>query len=206
MFHDNFGDALAAQWRPGMRVSGTLVRGGKRVKITIHPDGTSDEVEDNLGSNNAAYSFVQSTGPGGGESLASASDRHPQPRPVLVPSPKSISSASPSSPRRHEHPDHRLARAGVRRRRAAAVDAARPARRPGTAQGARVGAMRCMRGVLLRVLLPRRRASTSRLQACVRRDQRGRASTKLIRRRSSTLSDLAIQRCTPSASGYWFQL
>ena len=35
MFNENFGEALAADWRPGMSVSGTFVRGGKRVTITI---------------------------------------------------------------------------------------------------------------------------------------------------------------------------
>ena len=40
MFNENFGEALANDWRPGMRVSGTLVRNGKRVNITINEDGT----------------------------------------------------------------------------------------------------------------------------------------------------------------------
>ena len=65
MFHDNFGGAVAAQWRPGMKVSGMLVRNGKRVTITIHPDGTSDETEELAGSS-AAYSYVSSSGGAGG--------------------------------------------------------------------------------------------------------------------------------------------
>jgi DnaJ-class molecular chaperone len=65
MFHENFGGAIAAQWRPGMKVSGMLVRNGKRVTITIHPDGTSDETEETAGSS-AAYSYVSSSGGAGG--------------------------------------------------------------------------------------------------------------------------------------------
>ena len=67
MFHANFGESVAAQWRPGMQVSGTLVRNGKRVTVTIHPDGTSDEHEE-MARGNAAYSYVSSSGPGGGGS------------------------------------------------------------------------------------------------------------------------------------------
>ena len=37
MFNENFGESLAQQWRPGMRVSGSLVRDGKRISITIQP-------------------------------------------------------------------------------------------------------------------------------------------------------------------------
>ena len=69
MFHENFGEALAQQWRPGMQVSGTLVRGGRRVTITIHPDGTSDEIDAAAGNGNAAYSYVRSTGGGGGTQI-----------------------------------------------------------------------------------------------------------------------------------------
>lgn len=59
MFHANFGDAVAAQWRPGMRVSGTLVRDGKRITITINPDGTSDEKEEAGAS--GSYTYMSST-------------------------------------------------------------------------------------------------------------------------------------------------
>lgn len=45
MFNENFGEALMRQWRPGMTVSGTLVSQGKRMQITIHPDGTTEEKE-----------------------------------------------------------------------------------------------------------------------------------------------------------------
>uniref|UniRef100_A0A7S3RQW5 J domain-containing protein n=1 Tax=Emiliania huxleyi TaxID=2903 RepID=A0A7S3RQW5_EMIHU len=67
MFHASFGESLAASWQPGSRVSGTLVRDGKKVTVTIHPDGTSDEREE-AASRSAGYSYVSrsSTGPGGG--------------------------------------------------------------------------------------------------------------------------------------------
>jgi curved DNA-binding protein CbpA len=60
MFHESFGEALAQSWRPGTQVSGTLARGGKRVTVTIHPDGTSDEREEADGG--ADYSYVRQTG------------------------------------------------------------------------------------------------------------------------------------------------
>eukprot|EP00929_Paragymnodinium_shiwhaense_P076254 TRINITY_DN39175_c0_g1_i3.p1 TRINITY_DN39175_c0_g1~~TRINITY_DN39175_c0_g1_i3.p1 ORF type:complete len:257 (-),score=30.26 TRINITY_DN39175_c0_g1_i3:76-780(-) len=44
-FDDLFGD-VHRSWKPGMTVSGTLVNNGKRVKITIHPDGTTEEHEE----------------------------------------------------------------------------------------------------------------------------------------------------------------
>ena len=42
-FNANFGESLAAQWRPGRQVSGTLLRGGTKYTITIYPDGTVEE-------------------------------------------------------------------------------------------------------------------------------------------------------------------
>ena len=68
MFHENFGDALASQWRPGMSLSGTLARNGRKVTITIHPDGTSDEVEQSAGAS-GSYSYVRSSTAGGGTSI-----------------------------------------------------------------------------------------------------------------------------------------
>ena len=65
VFHANFGESLASRWRPGMHVSGTLVRDGKRVTVTIHADGTSDEKEEAVSHGTAAYSYVSSSGPGG---------------------------------------------------------------------------------------------------------------------------------------------
>ena len=66
MFNENFGESLAQQWRPGMSVSGSLVRNGKRVNIMIQPDGTTEEREEEVGSQGAGYSYVSSSGGGGG--------------------------------------------------------------------------------------------------------------------------------------------
>lgn len=44
-FDDLFGD-VHQSWRPGATVTGTIVSGGKRVTITIYPDGTTDEREE----------------------------------------------------------------------------------------------------------------------------------------------------------------
>jgi hypothetical protein len=63
LFRENFGESLAADWRPGQHVEGTLVRGGKRVSVIIHPDGTSEEREDStLGGD---YTYVSRSGAGG---------------------------------------------------------------------------------------------------------------------------------------------
>ena len=63
MFDANFGESLMRQWRPGMTISGTLVQNGKRIKITIHPDGTTEESE---GAGGGAYRSTTTTLPGGG--------------------------------------------------------------------------------------------------------------------------------------------
>lgn len=65
MFNANFGESLMRQWQPGMTVSGTLVCNGKRTKITIHPDGTTEESETAAGGN-ASYRSTTTTMPGGG--------------------------------------------------------------------------------------------------------------------------------------------
>eukprot|EP00316_Scyphosphaera_apsteinii_P012600 CAMPEP_0119339318 /NCGR_PEP_ID=MMETSP1333-20130426/98018_1 /TAXON_ID=418940 /ORGANISM="Scyphosphaera apsteinii, Strain RCC1455" /LENGTH=218 /DNA_ID=CAMNT_0007350815 /DNA_START=20 /DNA_END=676 /DNA_ORIENTATION=+ len=59
MFQENFGEALAQSWRPGKFVTGTLVRDGKRISITINPDGTTDEKEEEGAAGKSEYSFVQ---------------------------------------------------------------------------------------------------------------------------------------------------
>jgi curved DNA-binding protein CbpA len=64
MFRENFGEALANEWRPGMRVSGTLVRDGKRITLTINPDGTSDEKEGVADGSDGHYSYVTRSSPG----------------------------------------------------------------------------------------------------------------------------------------------
>ena len=63
MFGENFGEALASDWSPGMQVSGTLVRGGKRVTVTIFPDGTSEECEATTRGGDMTY--VNRSGAGG---------------------------------------------------------------------------------------------------------------------------------------------
>jgi hypothetical protein len=49
MFKKAFGEELWRQWSPGMSVSGTVVRDGKSVTITISPDGSSTETETTRG-------------------------------------------------------------------------------------------------------------------------------------------------------------
>lgn len=63
IFRENFGESLASEWRPGMMVQGSLVRGGKRVTVTIHPDGTSEEHEEDAGK--GEYTYVSRSGAGG---------------------------------------------------------------------------------------------------------------------------------------------
>lgn len=65
MFNANFGESLMRQWQPGMTVSGTLVTGGKRISITINPDGSTDEREFAANSR-AKYRSTTTTMPGGG--------------------------------------------------------------------------------------------------------------------------------------------
>ena len=64
MFNANFGEALMRQWQPGMRISGTMVANGKRVSVTIHPDGTTEETESATG-RTGGYRTVSTSGPGG---------------------------------------------------------------------------------------------------------------------------------------------
>ncbi|CAE8630675.1 unnamed protein product, partial [Polarella glacialis] len=61
-FEDLFGD-VHRRWQPGMTVSGTIVSAGKKVKITIYPDGATEESEG------------ASSGPGGYSSLYSSDGR-----------------------------------------------------------------------------------------------------------------------------------
>ena len=66
MFDDNFGEALAKRWRPGMRVSGRRVSNGKAYTITIHEDGTTEEDEVDVAGGGGGYSFVKTSGGSGG--------------------------------------------------------------------------------------------------------------------------------------------
>jgi len=70
IFNENFGEALMRQWQPGMSISGTLVRNGKRTTITIHPDGTTEEREAGGASARGGANYrTQSTTFAGGGSM-----------------------------------------------------------------------------------------------------------------------------------------
>lgn len=43
LFNRHFTQALMQRWRPGLTVTGTIMADGRRVSITIHPDGTTAE-------------------------------------------------------------------------------------------------------------------------------------------------------------------
>eukprot|EP00617_Octactis_speculum_P022669 CAMPEP_0185756854 /NCGR_PEP_ID=MMETSP1174-20130828/15254_1 /TAXON_ID=35687 /ORGANISM="Dictyocha speculum, Strain CCMP1381" /LENGTH=230 /DNA_ID=CAMNT_0028435993 /DNA_START=109 /DNA_END=801 /DNA_ORIENTATION=+ len=51
MFNDHFGQ-VHHRWSPGMKVTGTFVRDGIRVTVTIFPDGTSEETTEGLNAEN----------------------------------------------------------------------------------------------------------------------------------------------------------
>lgn len=58
IFTDIFGDSLWYRWIPGSSLSGGTIRDGRRVTITILPDGTSIEREENTLSRNANYRCI----------------------------------------------------------------------------------------------------------------------------------------------------
>lgn len=63
VFHAHFGRMLMQQWRPGLTVCGTLQMGdGKKITVTIHPDGSTDEHECELGGRTAhLYRYLTTT-------------------------------------------------------------------------------------------------------------------------------------------------
>lgn len=61
MFDANFGQALMRQWRPGLTVSGTLLENGKRISITIFPDGSLEEEEDESRYRGKLASYMSTT-------------------------------------------------------------------------------------------------------------------------------------------------
>ena len=65
LFNATFGRQLMEQWRPGLTVSGILVSDGKRISITIHPDGTTEEQEHGA-DGRAGYFSTTTVMPGGG--------------------------------------------------------------------------------------------------------------------------------------------
>ncbi|CAJ1395571.1 unnamed protein product [Effrenium voratum] len=64
-FEGLFGD-VHARWRPGLKVTGTFKSRGKKVTITIHPDGTTEEHEEV--SRGGGYSSVTTIGEDGAQS------------------------------------------------------------------------------------------------------------------------------------------
>jgi hypothetical protein len=60
-FDDLFGD-VHSSWREGHTVSGTFKSNGKKVKITIYPDGTTEEHEEESSRGGSYTSFYQSDG------------------------------------------------------------------------------------------------------------------------------------------------
>jgi curved DNA-binding protein CbpA len=60
LFSGSFGDSLWREWQPGSTVSGTLVRGGRKLSVTIGPDGEVIEESESSGdSNGAGYVYMK---------------------------------------------------------------------------------------------------------------------------------------------------
>eukprot|EP00746_Dinoflagellata_sp_MGD_P131918 gnl/MRDRNA2_/MRDRNA2_65654_c1_seq1.p1 gnl/MRDRNA2_/MRDRNA2_65654_c1~~gnl/MRDRNA2_/MRDRNA2_65654_c1_seq1.p1 ORF type:complete len:223 (+),score=26.23 gnl/MRDRNA2_/MRDRNA2_65654_c1_seq1:52-720(+) len=60
-FEDMFGN-VHSRWRPGKTISGTYVSNGRKVSITIYPDGTTEETD--TASRTGSYSSVYESGNG----------------------------------------------------------------------------------------------------------------------------------------------
>lgn len=63
-FEDLFGD-VHERWRPGMTVQGIIISGGKKVKITIQPDGTTEEISQEVGGRTQSSYIYTNDGRGG---------------------------------------------------------------------------------------------------------------------------------------------
>lgn len=63
MFDENFGESLARDWVPGMMITGELRQNNKVVKITIYPNGTTEESETTVSSSSGfgKHSTVRSS-------------------------------------------------------------------------------------------------------------------------------------------------
>ena len=62
LFNAHFSQMLMQRWEPGQTVSGTLVADGKRIRITIHPDGSTDEHEHTVsGRASSLYMYLSTT-------------------------------------------------------------------------------------------------------------------------------------------------
>lgn len=71
MFKASFGESLHRQWEPGATVSGVISKGGEKVTITIHPDGTSTESSAKAKhGGSGGYSYTKKTGGSGGDQYA----------------------------------------------------------------------------------------------------------------------------------------
>ena len=61
LFNAHFGQVLMQQWRPGVTVSGILLADGKRLSITIYPDGSTEEKEHAMGGFFSLFMFYGTT-------------------------------------------------------------------------------------------------------------------------------------------------
>ena len=66
MFNVHFGQALMQRWAPGLTVRGSLVSDGRRISITIHPDGTTEEHTNSPASSLYTSLITTTTMKGGG--------------------------------------------------------------------------------------------------------------------------------------------
>ena len=72
MFRADFGESIWRDWQPGATVQGVLIRAGKKVTMTIHPDGSVEESEELTdsggrggGGGGGVYQSTVRTGPDG---------------------------------------------------------------------------------------------------------------------------------------------
>jgi len=84
-FNQVFGQALMQQWQPGLTVRGTMMWDRKIIKITIHPDGSTEEREQaSRGLVGSLFRYVHTTTT---RERGTASNPSP-PRPSPSPSPQ----------------------------------------------------------------------------------------------------------------------
>ena len=60
MFAEDFGESIWRDWAPGATVQGVLIRGGKRLSMTIFPDGTVEEEEEEQTESHASTVYRRS--------------------------------------------------------------------------------------------------------------------------------------------------
>jgi len=68
LFNAQFGHALMQRWSPGLTVTGTIVAEGRRLSITILPDGATEEHECAASRASSLFMYMRTTTakPGGG--------------------------------------------------------------------------------------------------------------------------------------------